>query len=62
VTSHLLDEALRCGARFVCPFDGGALDKQITRTSGRWAMFYGHWGHLSEGQHHITGRYTEVLT
>ena len=34
--SHLVEEAIRLGARLVCPVDGKTLDTESKQTPGRW--------------------------
>lgn len=48
--SHLVEEALRLGARFVCPVDDEVLDVQGTKDPRRW-------GHLNRERNewHLTG-------
>lgn len=47
--SHLVIEAIRLGARFVCPVDDETLDKQGEKDPNRW-------GHLNQqmNEWHVT--------
>lgn len=42
VGSHLVAEAIRLGARLICPLDEALMDKQGTKDPDRW-------GHLNQG-------------